>query len=167
MSRSRVPADRYVTVTAAFPVYRQVGRRPSHVYVDDAMRPAASGRSERRLFDNVFWLTAAEVGDRIEERKDGLLLQTKKMHCHPIQLSAPRALEVATVFGHADAVLRKDRKILDTLLAEGTVVEGLPQRSRAELSRLPETMFAENHPLIVTTRSPDIDEDLSAPPPRA
>jgi hypothetical protein len=160
-SRPRFPADRCVIVTAAFPVYRQVGRRPSQVYVDAAMRPAASGLSERRLFDNVFWRTAAEVGDQIEERAGGLLLQKEDMTCHPIQLSAPRGLEVATAFGHADIVLREDRKILDTLLAGGAVVEGSPRRSRAILSRLPDAMFAENHPLVITTQSPDIEEGRS------
>jgi hypothetical protein len=158
-SRSRFPVDRYVTAAAQFPVYRQVGRRPSQVYVDDAMRPAASGQPERRLFDNVFWLTSAEIGDQIEERAGGLLLLTKAMAGHPIQLSAPRLLEVATAFGHAEAVLREDRKILDDLLAEGAVVEASPQRSRAALSRLPDAMFAEDHPLVVAIRPSGFDDD--------
>ena len=117
------------------------------------MRPAADGLPERRLFDNVFWRTAAAVGDQIEERAGGLLLQTKEMICHPIQLSAPRMLEVATAFGHAD--LRrcaKTAKILDDLLAEGAVVEVRPRRLRIATSRLPDAVFAEDHPLVVTTR---------------
>jgi hypothetical protein len=161
-SRARFLAERCVIVTVEFPVYRQIGRRPSHVYVDDTMRPAASGISERRLFDNVFWRTAAAVGDQIEERASGLLLQTKEMICHPIQLSAPRMLEVATAFGHADAVLREDRKILDDLLAEGAVVEGPPRRSRVVLSRPPDAVFAANHPLVITTRPRDIEEGQTA-----
>jgi hypothetical protein len=161
-SPARFLADRCVVVAAEFPVYRQIGRRPSQVYVDDTMRPAASGLSERRLFDNVFWRTAAEIGDQIEERAGGLVLQTKEMACHPIQLSAPRMLEVATAFGHADAVLREDRKILDDLVTRGAVVEGSPRRSRAILSRLPDAVFAANHPLVITTRPPDIEAGQSA-----
>jgi hypothetical protein len=163
-SPSRFPADRCVTAAARFPVYRQVGRRPSQVYVDEAMHPAASGLSERRLFDNVFWRTSVEIGDQIEERAGGFLLLTAAMACHPIQLSTPRTLEVATAFGHADAVLREDRKILDDLLAEGAVVEAETRRSRATLSRLPDAVFAEDHPLVVTIRPRGVEEDQPAPP---
>ena len=151
-----------MTAVAPFPVYRQIGRRPSQVYVDDMMRPAAAGQPERRLFDNVFWRTYAEIGDQIEERAGGLLLLTGATACHPIQFSVPRLLEVATAFGHADAVLREDRKILDDLLAGGTVVETLSPRSKVVLSRLPDTVFAEDHPLVVTIRPRDLVDD---PPP--
>jgi hypothetical protein len=161
-SPARFPADRHVTVVARFPVYRQVGRRPSQVYVDDTMRPAASGLPERRLFDNVFWRTFAEIGDQLEERAGGLLLLTKEMECHPIQLSAPRFLEVATAFGHADAVLREDRKILDGLLAEGAVVVASPLRSRVAQSRVPDAVFADDHPLVVTTQPRDSEADQAA-----
>jgi hypothetical protein len=128
------------------------------------MRPTACGSPERRLFDNVFWRTSAEIGDQIEERAGGLLLLTEAMTCHPIQLSVPRLLEVATAFGHADAILREDRKILDDLLAEGAVVEASPLRSRAALSRLPDTVFADDHPLVVTIRPRDIEEDQPESP---
>jgi hypothetical protein len=158
-SRPRFLADRYVTAAAQFPVYRQIGRRPSQVYVDEAMRPAASGSPERRLFDNVFWRTSAKIGDQIAERAGGLLLLTEAMACHPIQLSVPRLLEVATAFGHADAVLREDRKILDDLLAKGAVIEALPQRSRAALSRLSDVVFAEDHPLVVAIRPHGFKDD--------
>jgi hypothetical protein len=163
-ARSRVPADRCVTAAAQFPIYRQVGRRPSQVYVDETMRPTASGLPERRLFDNVFWRTSVEIGDQIEERPGGFLLLTTAMDCHPIQLSAPRLLEVATAFGHAQAVLREDRKILDDLLAEGAVIQASPERSRAALTRLPDAVFADDHPLVVTIRPPDIEETSAASP---
>jgi hypothetical protein len=163
VARSRFLADRYVTATAEFPIYRQIGRRPSQVYVDETMRPAADGLPERRLFDNVFWLTSVAIGDQIEERAGGLLLLTKELGCHPIQLSEPRLLEIATAFGHADATLRQDRQILDDLLAEGAVVDAPPRRLRIATSRLPDAVFAEDHPLVVTIRPPEIDDDQRAP----
>jgi hypothetical protein len=163
-SRSRFVADRCVIVAIRFLVYRQIGRRPSRVYVDETIRPAAFGLPERRLFDNVFWRTFAEIGDQIEERAGGLLLLTKAMAYHPIQLSVPRMLEVATAFGHADAVLREDRKILDDLLAEGAVIEAPPRRSRLALSRAPDALFAEDHPLMVTVRPRNLEADQSVFP---
>jgi hypothetical protein len=163
-SRFRSPADRRVTIATRFPVYRQVGRRPSQVYVDEAMSPAASGLPERRLSDGVFWRTYAEVGDQIEERAAGLLLLSGTTGCHPIQLSAPRPLEIATAFGHADTVLREDRKVLDDLLAAGSVLEIEVQRSKTSPSHLPDTVFAEDHPLVVTVRPSDIEDDLPASP---
>jgi hypothetical protein len=163
-SPSRIPADRYVSVAARLPIYRQIGRRPSQVYVDDAMKPAAAGLPERRLFDNVFWRSHAEIGDQIEERAGGLLLLTAAVDCYPIQLSPPRALEVATAFGQADALLREDRKILDALLAGGSVVEVSPRRSRAPLSRSPDTVFDEDHPLVVAVHPPEKDRSPPSVP---
>src|SRR5579862_2536460 len=93
-SQFRAPADRRVTIASRLPIYRQVGRRPSQVYIDDAMNPAASGPPERRLSDRVFWRTYAEIGDQIEERGGDLLLLTGPLVCHPIQLAEPRPLEV-------------------------------------------------------------------------
>jgi hypothetical protein len=153
-----------VTIAARFPVYRQVGRRPSQVYVDEAMSPSASGSPERRLSDGVFWRTYAEVGDQIEERAAGLLLLSGATGCHPIQLSPPRPLEIATAFGHADAVLREDRKVLDGLLAAGSVLEIEVRRSKTSPSQLPDTVFAEDHPLVVTVRPDSIVDDLPASP---
>jgi len=156
-------AERSVTVIARFPIYRQIGRRPSQVYVDETMRPAASGAPARRLSDNVFWRTYAEIGDQIEEHAAGLLLLTDPTVSHRIQLSAPRPLEVATAFAHADTILREDRKILDGLLASGTVGEALSQRSRSIASRVPDTSLAEDHPLVVTVRPLDLDAEPPAP----
>jgi hypothetical protein len=163
-AKFRAPADRRVMVTGPLPIYRQIGRRPSQVYVDDAMSPAASGSPERRLFDGVFWHTNAEVGDQIEERGGGLLLLTEALVYHPVQLSVPRPLQLATAFGHADAVLREDRKLLDDLLAGGSVVEVSARRSKAALSRSPDNLFAEDHPLVVTVRPRNLREDQPESP---
>jgi hypothetical protein len=156
-SQPRSPADRCVAVAARFAIYRQFGRRPSQVYVDNTMQSVASGSPEGRLSDNVFWQTSAEVGDQIEDRAGGMLLRTEAEACHPVQLSAPRPLEVATAFGHADAVLREDRKILDGLLANGMVIEVSAHRSSATPSRLPDILLAEDHPLVVTIRPRNLD----------
>jgi hypothetical protein len=163
-ARRRAPADRHVGVIARVAIYRQIGRRPSQVYVDDTMRPAAAGAPARRLSDNVFWRTYAEVGDHIEERAGGLLLMTEAMACHPIQLSVPQPLEVASAFGHADAVLREDRKILEDLLAIGSVTEISARPSKVLSSRLPDTLFAEGHPLVVTIPPDQLDGDHPASP---
>jgi hypothetical protein len=113
----------------------------------------------------VFCRSAAEVGDQIEERAGGLLLMNKAMAYYPIQLSAPRPLEVAAAFGYADAVLREDRKILDGLLAEGAVVEASPQqRSKVAPSQMPDAVFAEDQPLVVTTWPRDLGEASSTCP---
>jgi hypothetical protein len=153
----RVPADRCVAVAARFAIYRQFGRRPSQVYVDDTMHPAASGSPERRLSDSVFWRTSVDIGDQIEDRAGDMLLLTAAKGCHPIQLSVPRPLEVATAFGHADAVLHENCKILDGLLANGSVIEVSAHRSKAIMSRLPDVVFAEDHPLVVTVRPRSLD----------
>jgi hypothetical protein len=44
------------------------------------------------------------------------------------------------------------------------VVEASPRRSKAAQSRLPDAVFAEDHPLVVTIRPRGLDEDQSASP---
>jgi len=157
------PSDRSVTVISRVAIYRAIGRRPSQVYVDEAMRPAASGHAARRLSDQVFWRMYAEPGDQIEERSDGFLLLTEPMQCHPIQLSEPRPLDVATAFTHAEIVLRQDRDALAALLAQGAVVEGTPKRPRTVPSRVANRIFAEDHPLVVETPPEDLDTEPPEP----
>lgn len=84
-------------------------------------------------------------GSRTKKR---LAAADQEMACYPTQLSVPRAPEVVTAFGHADAVLRADRKILDIYrVGRRRGRRGFAQRSKAILSRPPDAMLAENHPL--------------------
>jgi hypothetical protein len=127
------------------------------------MNPAASGAPNCRLSDNVFWRTHAEIGDRIEERQGGMLLVTEAMACHPIQLSAPRPLEVATAFGHADAVLREGRQLLEALVADGSAIEVSTRSTRTARLQRPDMLLPEDHPLVVTTRPRDLEVDPKLP----
>ena len=81
----------------------------------------------------------------------------RTLACHPIQLSAPQPLEVATAFGHAAAVLRQDRKMMEDLLAAGLLIEVNVRRSSAPLRRPPDAVLAEGHPLVVTLRPRSLD----------
>jgi hypothetical protein len=111
----------------------------------------------------VFWRTHAEIGDRIEERQGGMLLVTEAMACHPIQLSAPRPLEVATAFGHADAVLREGRQLLEALVADGSAIEVSTRSTRTARLQRPDMLLPEDHPLVVTTRPRDLEVDPKLP----
>jgi len=156
-------ADRSFIVVSRIPIYQQIGRRPSRVYVDEGMRPAAFGTPARRLSDNVFWHTSAEPGAQIEERAGGFVLLTEPTACHAIQLSVPRSLEVDTAFQHTEMVLREDRKIVDKLLAEGAVIETPPARLRPVPSRIPDNLLAEDHPLVVANRPDDLAAERAPP----
>jgi hypothetical protein len=160
-------ADRSFVVVTRVPIYQQIGRRPSRVYVDEGMKPAAFGTPARRLSDNVFWHTSADPGAQIEERAGGFVLLTEPTACHAIQLSVPRPLEVDTAFQHTATVLREDREIVDKLLAEGAVIETPPARLRPVPSRLPDSLLAEDHPLVVENRPHDLDAEPPPPPDRS
>ena len=52
-------AQRALDVVSPVVIYRQIGQRPSQVYVDDAMQAATSGKTARhRLSDRIYWRTA-------------------------------------------------------------------------------------------------------------
>jgi len=83
-------------------IHRPIGRRLSDVYVDQAMRPARSGRPTQRLSDVVYWRTHAVPGELIQERSGGMVLVTRAGTLHPIRLSAPEPLHVETAFTHTE-----------------------------------------------------------------
>ena len=102
------PADRALDVVAAVVIHRPIGRRLSDVYVDEAMRPARSGKPTQRLSDMVYWRTRAMPGEQIQERSGGMVLVTKAGTCHPIRLSVPEPLHLEIAFAHAERAVRSD-----------------------------------------------------------
>ena len=142
------PADRALDVVAAVVIHRPIGRRLSDVYVDEAMRPARSGKPTQRLSDMVYWRTRAMPGEQIQERSGGMVLVTKAGTCHPIRLSVPEPLHLEIAFAHAERAVRSDRAIVRDLLTEGVLVERPPRRFRGPIPRWPHRLLPEDHPLV-------------------
>jgi hypothetical protein len=142
------PPNRALDVVAPIVVYRLIGRRPSRVYVDDAMR-ATKAPGSNRLSDLVYWRTQAVPGDQIQDRSGGTLLVTSAGRCHPILLSEPRSLEVETAFTHAERALEADREIVNSLIAQGMLTEATPRRPKGLPTRPGGRLLTDDHPIIV------------------
>jgi hypothetical protein len=143
------PADRAFDVFSPVVIHRPVGRRLSHIYVDDAMRPARSGRPTQRLSDVVYWRTHAVPGEQIQERSGAMVLVTRDGTFHPIRLSVPEPLHLESAFTHAARAIQSDRTIIQDLLAEGVLVEGRSRLCRGPLARWPNQLLPESHPLVI------------------
>jgi hypothetical protein len=157
------PADRAYDVVKPVVVYRLIGRRPSQVYVDDAMTPVSSGHSKNRLSDLVYWRTTARPGDQIQERPGTTLLVTAGGQSFPVLLTEPQPLEPGSAFTHAQSAAAADREVAATLMAEGVVKEAMPRRVKNQVSRGLERMFDERHPLVVDEAPQDLDEVAAEP----
>jgi len=143
-------AQRTLDVVSPVTIYRQIGRRPSQVYVDDAMTAAAVGRTARhRLKDRVYWRTRAEPGSQIQDRPGGTLVVTATGECYPVLLAEPTPLTPATAFSHADLAIKADQSAIDQLVAAGSLVAAAPRRRKRQLSRPADRMFEDDHPLVV------------------
>jgi len=142
-------ADRALDVLAPVIIHRPIGRRLSDVYVDEAMRPARSGKPTKRLSDVVYWRTHALPGEQIQERSGAMILVTRAGTFHPIRLSVPEPLQLETAFTHTERAMQSDRTILEGLLAEGLLVERPSRRCRGSLARWPVQLLPENHPLVI------------------
>lgn len=144
------PAQRALDVLVPVVVYRQIGRRPSEIYVDDAMTAATHGeKTKHRLSDRVYWRTRANPGDQIQYRPGGVLLLTAKGECHPVTLVEPTPLTAATAFTHADLAIKADQSEADRLIGTGSLKEGTPRRSKLPPSRPADKVFEVDHPLVV------------------
>ena len=142
------PADRALDVVAAVVIHRPIGRRLSEVYVDEAMRPARSGKPTQRLSDVVYWRTRAMPGEQIQERSGGMVLVTRAGTCHPIRLSVPEPLHLETAFTHTERAMQSDRGIVQDLMTEGVLVERPSRRLRGSMARWPHQLLPEDHPLV-------------------
>ena len=142
------PADRALDVVAAVVIHRPIGRRLSDVYVDEAMRPARSGKPTQRLSDVVYWRTRAMPGEQIQERSGGMVLVTRAGTCHLIRLSVPEPLHLETAFTHTERAIRSDRGIVQDLMTEGALVERPSRRFRGPMPRWPHQLLPEDHPLV-------------------
>src|SRR5690348_17509243 len=80
-------AQRALDVITPVTIYRQIGRRPSQVYVNDAMGDATPDKkAQHRLSDRVYWKTQAKPGDQIQDRRGGVLLRSEE---HTSELQSP------------------------------------------------------------------------------
>jgi hypothetical protein len=143
------PAYRGLDVKASVVVYRPIGRRPSAVFVDAAMRPTTSDGAPHRLNDVVYWRTQAQPGDQIQDRPGGTLLVTAGGECYPVRLAVPQPLEMATAFTHAELALKADRAAADRLIAEGALADAAARRPKSPPSRAPDRLLADDHPLVL------------------
>lgn len=143
-------AQRALDVVAPVVIYRQFGRRPSQVYVDDAMQAATAGKTARhRLHDRVYWRTEAKPGDQIQERPGGVLLVTPNGACYAITLAEPTPLTAATALIHADLAIKADQAEAQRLVAAGSLLEALPRRPKYPPSRPADTLYPDDHPVVV------------------
>jgi hypothetical protein len=143
------PAHRGLDVIEPVVIYRAIGRRPSAVYVDDAMRPTSSCKAPHRLSDTVYWRTKATPGDQLQDRQGGTLLVTADGKCFPVRLAAPEPLSTDTAFTHAELALKADREIVDRLLAEGHLANAPARRPKSPPARAPDRMLDDGHPIVV------------------
>ena len=103
-------AQRALDVITPVTIYRQIGRRPSQVYVNDAMGDATPDKkAQHRLSDRVYWKTQAKPGDQIQDRRGGVLLVNAAGECYPIALAEPTPLTTETAFTHADLAIKADQ----------------------------------------------------------
>jgi hypothetical protein len=143
-------AQRALDVVSPVVIYRQIGRRPSQVYVEDAMTaPTAGAKAQHRLSDRVYWRTQAKPGDQIQDRRGGVILVTAAGECYAITLAEPTPLTAATAFTHADLAIKADQAEAERLISAGALIEASPRRPKRPLSRAADVLFADDHPLVV------------------
>jgi hypothetical protein len=159
------PANRAFDVFAPVVIHRPVGRRLTDIYVDEAMRPARSGKPTQRLSDVVYWRTHAVPGEQIQEHSGAMVLVTRGGTFHPIRLSKPEPLHLESAFTHAARAIRSDRTIIQDLLAEGVLVEGPSRFCRGALARWPNQLLPEAHPLVIDEPPSGLTTQVRPEPP--
>ena len=164
MARFLLPPLRALDVHAPVVIYRIVGRRHSHVYVDDEMQPRRSGTTSQRLSEPVYWQTRAVPGDQLQERPGGVMLVTASCQCHPVRLALPVPIEIETAFTHAKRASQADCALIDSLIADRILFSGACRRPRGHPSRGLHGLLAEGHPLVLDEPPRDLACEVSARP---
>jgi hypothetical protein len=159
-----LPPNRSLDVHAPIVVYRVVGRRLSHVYVNEQMQPSQSGTASQRLSECVYWRTAAVPGDQLQERAGGIVLVSASGHCHLVRLTAPTPIERDGAFTHADRAIRADCALINTLLTDRVIVIGAYRRPQGPPSLPLRRLLAEDHPLVSEKSPPHLAVQIGHPP---
>ena len=146
--RTHPPAHRALDILSGFAIYRVIGRRPSGVYVDGAMKATTDMRDAQPLWDSVFERARAEPGDQIQDRPGGIVLVTRDGKPQPVQLTQPVPRTIESAFTHAERALSADRALLERLLVERVVVLAPIRRIKLPPPPAIKTVFAEDHPLV-------------------
>jgi hypothetical protein len=136
-------------VVSPVTVYLVVGRRPSGIYVDSAMRATTDTSGSQPLWDLVFEATTAQPGDQVQDRPGGIVLVDRDGEARAIQLVAPCARSLDGAFTHAERMLAADRAEVDRLIAVGVLSVGTVRRIKAPPPPRNNRTFAPDHPLVV------------------
>ena len=159
-----LPPLRALDVQAPVVLYRIVGRRHSHVYVDDDMQPSRSGTASQRLSEPIYWQTRAVPGDQLQERPGGIMLVTPSGQCHPVRLALPVPIDIETAFTHAARASQADCALIDTLIADRILISGACRRLQGRPSRGLLGLLAEGYPLVLDELPKDLAGEVSARP---
>lgn len=154
--RTHAPAHRALDVVLPFTIYLVIGRRPSGIYVDGALRATTvdGGATTQPLWDLVFEAATAHPGDQVQDRPGGIVLVGRDGAPRSVQLTPPTPRLLENAFTHAERVLAADRAEVERLVTAGNLAIAPVRRIKQPPPPTAKVVFAGDHPLVTGRVAP-------------
>jgi hypothetical protein len=131
------------------PLYEVAGRRPSAVFLDDALTPTPDPKAAHRLHEPVFRRSAAAPGDQICLTSGQTLLVDSSQTYRAVLLSEPQALPLEGALGHAQRVRKAEAELVERLIREGKFLEVTLRQPKEGRMQRQDELFRADTPLVI------------------
>lgn len=148
MFKPALSPQRSLDVQEPFALYELLGRRPSAVYLDAALKPLSSGDGPHRLNEYVYRSGRAVPGEQIHLASGRTYVLDADNVYRAVLLIDPRPISPETALAHAAQDRAAEESKIEELILSGVLVEAPARRSQGPKLPRYDTMYAPDQPLI-------------------
>ncbi len=162
MRRPRNP-QRSFDVTAVISLHEIVGRRPSAVYLDAALKPLVASCGPHRLNELVYSRGHAVPGEQIHLASGRTFVLDANNAYRGVLLIDPRSISAESALSHAHRERTDEQTKIEQLVLAGALVEARPRRTYSDNLPRYDRMYAADRPLIADPPAESIRAPTVAP----
>jgi hypothetical protein len=113
----RLPrVQRILDVLEPLPLYEIVGKRPSAVFLEDALKPTSDPTAAHRLHEPVFRRAAAAPGEQLHITSGQTLLLDGGRTYRAVLLTQPQAVTPDSALSHAERIRSAEAEQVERLI---------------------------------------------------
>ena len=140
--------QRSLDVLVPLELYEIVGRRPSAVYLNEALEPIGTSNGPHRLNELVYRRGRAVPGEQIHLASGRTFVLDAQNVYRGVLLIDPRPLSVETALTHSGQDRASEESKIEEMVLNGDIVDAPPRRTRAWVLPRYDRLYAADRPLI-------------------
>jgi hypothetical protein len=147
-SRRALSPQRSLDVIVTIELYEIIGRRPSVVYLDHALKPIASADGPHRLNELVYQRGCALPGEQIHLASGRTFVLDVHNVYRGVLVVPPRPISSETALTHSGQDRAAEESKIEALVLAGSLIDARPRRSQSPTLPRYDRMYVADQPLI-------------------